>query len=543
MAHARQLLLSFLSALFFWVQPVSGQNWAAQAPPYGRPDATVDLRTKEGTQLVKGDWRYSDVKIVEVDSKGPGPDLKPSGAPVKTYDYTPHAGAAGFDDSHWPAIDPTTLDARRGNGKVSFNWYRLNVTLPEKVANFSVAGSAVSFEIVIDDYAEIWVNGNLSTILGQSGGAVVKGWNAPNKIILTHKAEPGQKFQIAVFGFNGPVSRSPENFIWVKSATLDFYKPESAAGIHEVETKIIRFDPSLDAIVSPDAKIEKLAGGFLFTEGPVWVRDGGYLLFSDPNNNTIYRWSEEDGVSIYRTHSGYTGMDIGEYGQPGSNGLTLDALGRLTINEHGNRRVTRLEKNGQLTILADKYQGKRLNSPNDLVYRSDGALYFTDPPFGLPKFFDDRRKELPFSGVFSLQKGKLKLVSTDLTGPNGLAFSPDEKYLYVDNWDEKRKVILRYAVHPDGTLSDGQVFFDATKESGEDAWDGMKIDVQGNLYLSGPGGLWIISQEGKHLGTIVGPEHPHNLAWGGEDHKTLYLAAQTGLYRLAVKEPGAGLPK
>jgi gluconolactonase len=543
MANLRQLLLSFLSALFFWVQPVSAQNWAAQAPPYGRPDATIDLRTKEGAQLVKGDWRYSDVKIVEVDSKGPGPDLKPSGASVKTYDYTPHAGAAGFDDSRWPVIDPTTLDARRGNGKVSFNWYRISVTLPEEVASLPVAGSSVSFEIVIDDYAEIWVNGSLSTVLGQSGGAVVKGWNAPNKVILTHKAEPGQKFQIAVFGFNGPISRSPENFIWVKSATLDFYKPGRGSGIQQVETKILRNDPALDAIVSPDAKIEKLAGGFLFTEGPVWVRDGGYLLFSDPNNNTIYRWSEEDGISIYRTHSGYTGTDIGEYGQPGSNGLTLDALGRLTINEHGNRRVTRLEKNGQLTVLADRYQGKRLNSPNDLVYRSDGALYFTDPPFGLPKFFDDPRKELPFSGVYCLINGELKLVSTDLLGPNGLAFSPDEKYLYVDNWDEKRKVILRYAVHPDGTLSDGQVFFDATKESGEDAWDGMKIDVHGNLYLSGPGGLWIISPEGKHLGTIVGPEHPHNLAWGGEDHKTLYLAAQTGLYRLTINIPGAGSPK
>ena len=396
---------------------------------------------------------------------------------------------------------------------------------------------------MIDDYAEIWVNGKLPTVLGQSGGPVVKGWNAPNKVILTHNAQPGQKFQIAVFGFNGPISKSPMNFIWVKSATLDFYKLDHGTGIQEVETKVLRKDPALDAIVSPGAKIEKLAGGFMFTEGPVWVHDGGYLLFSDPNNNLIYRWSEEDGVSVYRTHSGYTGMNIGEYGQPGSNGLTLDAQERLTINEHGNRRVTRLEKNGQLTVLADRYEGKRLNSPNDLVYRSDGALYFTDPPFGLPKFFEDPRKELSYSGVFCLINGELKLVSKDLTGPNGLAFSPDEKYLYVDNWDEKRKVIMRYDVHADGTLSNGQVFLDATKEPGEDAWDGMKIDVKGNLYLSGPGGLWIISPEGKHLGTIVGPEHPHNLAWGGEDHKTLYLAAQTGLYRLTVNIPGAGSPK
>lgn len=539
----RQLLLSFLSGLFFWVQPLAAQNWAAQAPPYGRPDATIDLRTREGVQAINGIWRYNDVKIVEVDSKGPGPDLKPSGAPVRTYDYTPHAGTAGFDDSQWPVIDPTMLDTRRGNGKVSFNWYRIKVTLPERAGNLAVTGSTVSFEIVIDDYAEIWVNGNLSPVLGQSGGSVVKGWNAPNKVILTHSAQPGQQFEIAIFGSNGPISRSPENFIWVKSATLDFYKPGRGTGVEQAETKIQREDPALDAIIAQDAKIEKLAGGFLFTEGPVWVRDGGYLLFSDPNNNLIYRWSEDDGVSIYRTHSGYTGMNIGEYGQPGSNGLTLDAQGRLTINEHGNRRVTRLEKNGQLTVLADHYQGKRLNSPNDLVYRSDGALYFTDPPFGLPKFFEDPRKELPYSGVFCLINGELKLVSKDLTGPNGLAFSPDEKYLYVDNWDEKRKVIMRYDVHPDGTLSDGQIFLDATKEPGEDAWDGMKIDVKGNLYLSGPGGLWIVSPEGKHLGTIVGPEHPHNLAWGGEGHKTLYLAAQTGLYRLTVNIPGSGSPK
>src|SRR5499425_3067427 len=540
MAHVRQLLLSFLSALLFWVQPVSAQNWPAQAAPYGPPDATVDLRTKEGTQLIRGDWRYSDVKIIEVDSKGPGPDLKPSGSPVKTYDYTPHAGASDFNDSQWPVIDPTTLDARRGNGKVSFNWYRINVTLPDKVAGLAVAGSTVSFEIVIDDYAEIWVNDELPTVLGQSGGQVVKGWNAPNKVILTRNAQPGQKFEIAVFGFNGPVSKSPMNFIWVKSATLDFYKPGNGTGIQPVETKIVRKDDALDAIVAPDTKIEKLAGGFLFTEGPVWVADGGYLLFSDPNNNLIYRWSENEGVSIYRTHSGYTGMDIGEYGQPGSNGLTLDGQGRLTINEHGNRRVVRMERNGQLTVLADHYDGKRLNSPNDLVYKSDGALYFTDPPFGLPKFFDDPRKELPYSGVYRVSPdGKgVQLLTTDLKAPNGLVFSPDEKYFYVDNWDPEKKIIMRYEVQPDGTLANGKVFFDMTGAEGEDALDGMKVDQKGNLYVSGPGGLWIISPEGKHLGTIIGPEHPHNFAWGDDDGKALYLCAQTGLYRIRLNIPG-----
>ncbi len=265
--NRRQLLLSFLSGLFWGVQPLAAQNWAAQAPPYGRPDATIDLRTREGAQVIQGKWRYKDVKIVEVDSKGLGPDLKPSGAPVRTYDYTPHAGTAGFDDSQWPVIDPTTLDARRGNGKVSFNWYRIRVTLPENVGNLAVAGSTVSFEIVIDDYAEIWVNGSLSPVLGQSGGSVVKGWNAPNKVTLTNNAQPGQQFEIAVFGYNGPISRSPENFIWVKSATLDFYNPGRGTGIQQVETKIQREDPALDAIIAPDAQIEKLAAPTPATRG------------------------------------------------------------------------------------------------------------------------------------------------------------------------------------------------------------------------------------------------------------------------------------
>lgn len=533
-------ILGFTTTVWGAIAPPSlgAQNVAAQGPPYGRPDGTIDLRTKEGTQLVKGAWRYSDVQIIETDFRAPGPDLKPSGKPTKTYDYTPHAGAADFDDSHWVVLDSETLEARRSTGKVCFNWYRINVTIPDKVGKLDTRGSTVAFEIVIDDYAEVWVDGKLPSVYGQSGGSVIKGYNAPNRVIIARDALPGRKIQLAIFGINGPISVSPNNFIWVKSAVLDFYKAGHGNGIGPVETKVIRKDPTLDNLFTPGAKIEKLAGGFLFTEGPVWDREGGYLLFSDPNNNLIYRWTPDGEVSVYRSHSGYTGTNIGEYGQPGSNGLTLDKQGRLTINEHGNRRVTRLEKNGVLTVLADRYEGKRLNSPNDLVYRSDGVLYFTDPPFGLPKFFDDPRKELPYSGVFCLINGQLKLVSTDLSGPNGLAFSPNEKYLYVDNWDLKKEVIMRYEVQPDGTLANGKVFFDSTGEPGEDAWDGMKVDQHGNLYLSGPGGLWIISPEGKHLGTIAGPEHPHNMAWGDEDGKTLYMCAQTGLYRIRFNVPG-----
>ena len=505
--------------------------------PAVRPDAIVNLATEDGAALVRGQWRYSDAKIVEIDHHAAGPDLRPSGPLNRTNDIDPKAGATDFNDAAWQAIPPSGLEARRSNGRLSFGWYRINLTVPDRVGTFDTKGSTVVFEIVVDDYAEVWVDGKLPIALGQAGGQFVKGFNAPNRVVVTHDAVPGQRIQLAVFAANGPLSNPPGNFVWVRSATLDFYSKGRLGRKSETKAQVKRADPALDAIVPQDLKIEKLADGFIFTEGPLWVPDG-YLLFSDPNANTIYRWTPDGQVSVFRTKSGYAGVDIAEYGQPGSNGITLDAEGRVTINEHGNRRVVRIEKTGAVTVLADRYHGKRLNSPNDLVYRSDGALFFTDPPFGLPKAFDDRRKELPFSGVYSLKDGTLKLAAADLSGPNGIAFSPDERYLYVANWDEKKKVVMRYRAHEDGTLTDGAVFFDMTSAPGEDALDGVKVDVRGNLYVSGPGGLWILSPEGKHLGTIVGPEHPHNLAWGDGDGRTLYLTAQTGLYRIRLNVPG-----
>jgi len=511
--------------------------------PTGKPDASIDLAKKEGVALVKGQWRYSDTKIIEVDFKSAGPDKQPTGAPNKTYDYSPHAGGVDFDDSKWEIIEPTTLDVRRSTGRLCFNWYRINVTIPARVGDVDVAGSTAVFQTSLDDYAEIWVDGELSRALDQSGGSVIKGWNAANRLIINRSVQPGQKIQLAIFGINGPLSNPPTNYIWMREAKLEFYKggiAPVAVTPSEVNVEVIRNDPAIDAIVSPNPKIFKLAEGFKFTEGPVWNRNGGYLLFSDPNNNTIYKYSPDGNgqLTVFREKSGYEGADIAEYGQPGSNGLTLDREGRLTINQHGNRRVVRLERDGTLTVLADKFEGKRLNSPNDLVYRSDGTLYFTDPPFGLPKFFDDPRKELPFSGVFAVKDGNLKLVTKDFTGPNGIAFSPDEKYLYVGDWDEKKKVVMRYDVQPDGLVSNGKIFFDMTSAPGEDALDGMKIDKAGNLYVSGPGGLWIISPEGKHLGTIVPPKHPHNFAWGDADGKTLYLCARSGLYRIKLNIEG-----
>jgi gluconolactonase len=515
---------SFLVAVFATalLSTTSASGQVTADAPGVRPDAIVNLASDEGVSLVRGQWRYSDARIVDTEH---------------SHDIEPHAGPASFDDSSWQTIEPTTLESRRSTGRLSFGWYRIAVTIPEKVGALDTAGSTVVFEIVVDDYAEVWVDGKLPIALGQAGGQLIKGFNAPNRVVIARDAVPGQRIQLAVFGANGPLSNPPGNFVWVRSATLDFYKKGRLGKKAEVTAEVKRVDAALAAIVPDGLTIEKLADGFIFTEGPLWMPEG-YLLFSDPNANTIYRWSPDGQVSVFRTKSGYAGTDIGEYGQPGSNGITLDPEGRVTIDEHGNRRVVRIEKNGAVTVLADRFEGKRLNSPNDLVYRSDGTLFFTDPPFGLPKAFDDARKELPFSGIYSLKDGKLMLGARDLTGPNGLAFSPDEKYLYVGNWDEKRKVVMRYEVRPDGSLSPGYVFFDMTNAPGEDALDGVKVDVEGNVYVSGPGGLWILSADGKHLGTIVGPEHPHNLTWGDDDGRTLYLTAQTGLYRVRLKIPG-----
>jgi gluconolactonase len=218
--------------------------------------------------------------------------------------------------------------------------------------------------------------------------------------------------------------------------------------------------------------------------------------------------------------------------------LTFDPNGLLTICQHGNRRVIRVNPHGDVTVLADRYEGKRLNSPNDLVYRSDGTLYFTDPPFGLPEVFDDPGKETPFSGVYRVRDGVVSLETDELEGPNGLAFSPDERFLYVGNWDPDHKVVMRYEVAADGALSDGTVFHDMTGAPGDDAIDGIKVDEAGNLYVCGPGGIWVLSPGGERLGLLRLPEDPHNLAWGDEDGRTLYVTALTGVYRIRLGIPG-----
>lgn len=300
---------------------------------------------------------------------------------------------------------------------------------------------------------------------------------------------------------------------------------------------IRRLDPAIDELIPADAVIEKLAGGFTFTEGPIWMAEG-HLIFSDIPENTMFKWTPDGAVTVFRKPSGFDGAEWPKGAFVGSNGLTLDSAGRLTICEHGNRRMTRLEPDGSLTVLASHDGGKRLNSPNDAVYKSDGALYFTDPPYGFLEQDEAPAKELPYNGVYRLKDGVLTLLYTAVRRPNGLAFSPDESYMYLANSDPQRRIWMRFPVLADGTLGDGAVFADLTGETEPGNPDGMKLDVLGNLYCTGPGGTHVFTPEGKRIGVIVTPEIPANLHWGDADAKTLYITARTGLYRIRMGVKG-----
>ena len=305
--------------------------------------------------------------------------------------------------------------------------------------------------------------------------------------------------------------------------------------------EIVREDSRLDRLIPRDAKIEVLASGFDWSEGPVWVKDGAYLLFSDIPRNSVMKWKEGVGVSLHLKPSGYTG--VSDYGrEPGSNGLLLDPQGRLVSCEHGDRRVSVMLKGGGKMTLADSYMGKRLNSPNDAVYHSNGDLYFTDPPYGMPNRWDDPRRELDFCGVYSLSKdGKLTLLTKEMARPNGIAFSPDEKTLYVAQSDPARAIWMAFPVKSDGTLGSGRVFADATSlvDKLPGLPDGLKVDQADHLFATGPGGVHIFAPDGKRLGRISTGERTANCAWG-DDGSTLYITADMWLCRVKTTTKGVG---
>ncbi len=301
---------------------------------------------------------------------------------------------------------------------------------------------------------------------------------------------------------------------------------------------IVRLDPALDELIPQDAQLEKLAGGFTFTEGPIW-RPSGVLWFSDVVGNVVRQYDPSNGkVTEILNPGGYDGKgNLPAGGFNGPNGSTADKDGAVLLCQQGYRRIVRISKDMKITTVLDRYEGKRFNSPNDVVYRADGSFYFTDPPYGLPKGDDDPAKELKFNAVFRVAHGKPQPVIKDLTRPNGIAFSPDQKTLYIGNTDEKNKVWMAYDVADNGTVSNGRVFYDANAEKDEGLPDGLKIDEKGNMWASGPGGIWIFSPAGKHLGTIKMAEVPANCNWG-DDWKSLYITARTGLYRIKLSVAG-----
>ena len=310
--------------------------------------------------------------------------------------------------------------------------------------------------------------------------------------------------------------------------------------------KVERLDLAIDKLIPADAKIEILCDGFVWSEGPVWVRDGAFLLFSNIPENAIVRWNQRSGCIGYLKPAGYTGRTP-RGGESGTNGLALDREGRLIMCQHGDRRVARMDApldrpRPRFVTLADKFEGKRFNSPNDLVVHSSGAIYFTDPPYGLEGNMDDPAKELPFQGVYRIAPdGKVTLVTKELERPNGIALSPDEKTLYVASSHLPQPVIMAFSVNEGGIVGNGRVLFDAnTLESTlTGAFDGMTVDRHGNLFATGPGGVLVLTPEGKHLGTLLTTQRTANCKFG-EDGSTLFITADDYLLRVRTTTRGVG---
>jgi gluconolactonase len=310
---------------------------------------------------------------------------------------------------------------------------------------------------------------------------------------------------------------------------------------YPVAGSIDRLDPALEAIIPAGAQLEILGEGYEWSEGPVWVESRQFLLFSDIPPNKVYKWSEEEGITLYLHPAGYTGP-AGRGGEGGSNGLLIDPEGRLVLCQHGDRRMAYMNAPldapaSEFVTLADAYDGRRLNSPNDAVYKSDGQLYFTDPPYGLEKGEDDPLKEIPFQGVYRLRlDGTVELLTNELSRPNGIGFSPDEKTLYVANSDPEKALWMAYEVLEDGSLGQGRVFYDATSLVGTEKGlpDGLAVDAQGHVFATGPGGVWVFDAGGKTLGLIRTGQATANCTFGNGG-AVLYITADMYLMRLVLK--------
>ena len=313
-------------------------------------------------------------------------------------------------------------------------------------------------------------------------------------------------------------------------------KPTSSIG------SIERTDAAFGAIVNEQAKIEIIAEGFEWSEGPLWLEEEKMLLFSDVPTNIIYKWTEAKGKEIYLTPSGYTG-NVKRGGETGSNGLTLNEEGKLVICQHGNRQVAVMDAplnnpKPDFKPIADTYNGKKFNSPNDVVFNKEGELFFTDPPYGLEFNMDDPNKEIPFQGVYKvLKNGNVILLTDTITRPNGIALTPDEKHLIIANSDPEKPYWYIYDLGPENSITNGRIFYDATAASKREAGmpDGLKIDKGGNIFATGPGGVWIFNKDAVLLGKIKFPHPTANCALS-PDEKTLYVTADAYVLRIRLRE-------
>ncbi len=492
----------------------------------------LDLRTTAGLAAVRGEWRYHDATLVPVAFRRVGPDRKPSGEPNTTLEVMPRAGVAAFDDAAWERIPPTDLEGRRGQGRVCFGWYRLAVTVPDRIGDVPLQGGTLSFTVTIDDYAEVWVDGLLPRRIGQPGGSLVAGFNVGNQVLLTHRAVPGQTFQIAVFAMNGPISDPPANYLWMRDARLLF---EPTPGWGEPQAlRLERLDPRLDAALAPGLLVEKVSDGHEWLEGPAWDAAHGRLLFSDIPKNRVMQWAPGAGTAVFLQPSGWLSPAAFPGREPGANGLAFGNDGHLLLCQHGERRLARLLPDGVQEPVMAAYEGKRLNSPNDVFPALNGDLYVTDPPFGLPRQFDDPARELSFGGVYRrTPDGVVRLLVDDLRGPNGVALSPDGGTMYVSDADPERPAWHAYALGPDGRVAGHKVLRDAAEWKGVRPGfpDGMAVDTAGHLFSGGPGGLYVFHPDGTLLGVLHTGVATSNCAFG-PDLRTLFVTADHAVLAL-----------
>ena len=383
------------------------------------------------------------------------------------------------------------------------------------------------FDDAINSDRKVWT----SAIIGAGAGAAIGWWlTRPRATPTRQSCERCLKML--------PVNRS---FAFAAFTGMLVAGSLQAPMTSAPSVSIERLDPRFDRLVPRDVKVEPIADGLDWVEGPVWRQRAGDLLFSNIPKNAVMRWHAKDGLSVFLQPSGYTGQAPFTGPEPGSNGLTVDADGNLVLCQHGDRRITRIAQDGSKTVLAERFEGKRFNSPNDLVFAPDGALYFTDPPYGLPKTFDDPAKELPFQGVYRRSPdGSLTLLTRDLRAPNGIGLSPDAKTLYVANSDRSNAVWMAFELLDSGTrLGPGRVFASAQKFVAErpGAPDGLKVDRAGNVFATGPGGVYVFAPDGTHLGSILFNQPTGNCAWG-EDGSTLFITSNKSVYRARLATSG-----